>query len=281
MSCQSFGIGYLGSGVGDGLNISSSHTENIDHFDEIEHVYGRGETRRSPGGHDMARPHDVISQRLGGHFPQKYAARVLNVVNPGHRILYDETEVLRAVLVGQGNRLLERTGQDYSPSVAEGLYGDVLPGQIGKLLGDFDLGPQGDFGGRREQDGGGKHVVLRLGDQIGGNPPGPGGVIGDNEGLGRTRQAVDPHLPVQLPLRQHDEQVTGTNDLVHPRDCPRTVGEGGNGLSATDLVDGVHFGDAGRNEYSRVDPAFPVRRCGDDHLPDTGYPGRDGGHEHR
>ena len=84
-------------------------------------------------------------------------------------------------------------------------------------------------------------VVLGLRQQIGGDPAGIAGVVGDHQHFRRAGDHVDADLAEHLPLGGGDIGVAGADDLRHRRDRRRAVGQRRHRLRAADAID---LGDA-------------------------------------
>ena len=123
--------------------------------------------------------------------------------------------------------------------------------------------------------------MLRLPDEVGGAEAGVGGVVGNQDGLRGAVDAVDVHLALHQLLGVGHEDVTGAADLVYLGDRLSAIGHGPDGRHAADLVYGVDPGDLRRRQHRRVQRLASPARCAQDDLPDTGDPGRNGGHQHR
>ena len=104
--------------------------------------------------------------------------------------------------------------------------------------------------------------VLGLADEVGGDEPGVGGPVGDQDDLARAGDAVDVDLAVDLPLGQGDEEVPRADDLVDRLDPVDPVGEQGDGLGAADPVDlGDPQGMAGGEEVGVLPAGLGPRRA--------------------
>ena len=87
-----------------------------------------------------------------------------------------------------------------------------------------------------DQDAGGR-VVLGLGDQVGGDVIGQGGVVGQDHHFRRAGQAIDGHLSEDVLLGQGDEDVAGADDHVDGGQAFDAVGQGRHRLGPADAVD--------------------------------------------
>ena len=130
----------------------------------------------------------------------------------------------------------------------------------------------------RDQDGGGKFVMLRLGEEIGGDMGRGAAAVVDDQDLARTGDHVDPDLAEDQLLGGGHIDVAGAGDLVHPRHGRRAVGQSRHGLGPADAENPVHPGKPGRHQHMGVDLAARGRGNHDD-LADTGHPGRHGIHD--
>ena len=129
-----------------------------------------------------------------------------------------------------------------------------------------------------QQDGGSQLVVLGLTEQVGGNVSRVGGVIGNDQHLGRACDHVNIDRAERQLLGCRNKGVARADDLVHLRDKTCAVGQRGNRLRAADGNNGIYTGDLRRRKHF-VGHVFGRRR---DHnqLTDTGNLGRNGVHQH-
>ena len=120
--------------------------------------------------------------------------------------------------------------------------------------------------------------MLGLTKQVGGNIGRVGGVIGNDQHLGRTGDHVDIDRAERQLLGCRNKGVARADDLVHLRDKACAVGQRGNRLRAADGNNGIYTGDLRRRKHF-VGHVFGRRR---DHnqLTDTGNLGRNGVHQH-
>ena len=105
----------------------------------------------------------------------------------------------------------------------------------------FDLG--GEPGAVGDQDRLRARIVLGLRQQIGGDPAGIAGVVGDDEHFRGAGDHVDADLAEHLPLGGGDIGVAGADDFGDRRDRRRAVGQRRHRLRAADAID---FGDAAK-----------------------------------
>ena len=83
--------------------------------------------------------------------------------------------------------------------------------------------------------------MFGLSDEIGSDVTGACGVIGEDDDLARTGDAVDGDLPEDVPLGQRDEHIAGADDHVHRRNSFNAVSQRRHRLGAADAI---HFFDA-------------------------------------
>ena len=123
--------------------------------------------------------------------------------------------------------------------------------------------------------------MFGLGEQVGCDELGGGGVVGDHEDLARPGHDVDPHRARHDLLRQRHVEVPRTHDHIRARDRFGPEGERRDRPGAADFVDLVHSGLAGGDQQVGRDPAFRRgRRRHDDPL-HARHPRRDGAHQDR
>jgi hypothetical protein len=105
-------------------------------------------------------------------------------------------------------------------------------------------------------------VVLRLRDQVDGADRRVGGLVGDDDRLGRSVDRVDADVAEDGALGERDEDAARPDDLVDAREGLRAIGERRDRLGAGGGEDAVDAGDRGGGEfYVRY---APVRSCGAD-----------------
>src|SRR5690606_36881000 len=108
------------------------------------------------------------------------------------RPLGDDLQVLRGVGVDHGQAVVEVADQDGARLAAAKRLGDALPVPGGGDLGDqLGVDGVGELGRGGHQHGGGHHVVLGLADEVGGDEPRVGRVVGEDGDLGGAGLGVD------------------------------------------------------------------------------------------
>ena len=122
-------------------------------------------------------------------------------------------------------------------------------------------------------------AVLGLGQQVGRDPGGVGGVVGDDQHFGWAGDHVDADGAEDLALGSGDIGVAGADDLGDRRDGGGAVGQRADRLGAADAVDLGDAGDLRGGQHRVVDLAA---RRGDDHgdAGDAGDVRRHGVHQH-
>ena len=108
--------------------------------------------------------------------------------------------------------------------------------------------------------------MLGLAEQICRAHFGIGGVVGNDQGLGRSGQQVDADTAEQLPLRLRDERIAGADQHVDGRNARGAESHRGDRLNAAQQIDLIgttqrHRGDGGSGRH-----AVERRRAGGDAL---------------
>ena len=123
-------------------------------------------------------------------------------------------------------------------------------------------------------------VVLGLRQQIGGDPVGIAGLVGEDQHFGRAGDHVDADRAEHQALGRRHIGVAGTDDLGDRRDRLGAVGERRHRLRAADAIDLVDAGELGRRQHQRRELAVR-RRHHHDEARHAGDLGRHGVHQHR
>ena len=127
-----------------------------------------------------------------------------------------------------------------------------------ELRGDRLLDLVGERGIVGDQDRLRAGVMLGLRQQIGGDPVGIAGVVGEDQHLGRAGDHVDADVAEHQALGRGHIGVAGADDLGDRRDRLGAVGERRHRLRAADAIDLVDAGELGRRQHQRSQLA--VRR---------------------
>ena len=122
--------------------------------------------------------------------------------------------------------------------------------------------------------------MLGLRQQIGRDPAGIAGVVGDDQHFGRAGDHVDADLAEHQPLGRGDIGVAGADDLRHRRDRRGAVGERRHRLRAADAVDLGDAAEMRRRQHQRIELAVG-RRHHHHHAADARDFRRHRVHQHR
>jgi hypothetical protein len=171
-----------------------------------------------------------------------------------------------------GGRLAGERGLDHVPLVG-----------VRDLLAQLDIDRVRQLAAGGHQQAGGQHVVLGLGDEVGRDVGGVGGVVGEDRDLGRAGLRVDADDAAQRPLSGGHVNVARPGDHVHRRAAWGAVGEHGDRLGAPGAVDLVHPEQGARGEHDGVHLAaeLPLRRGGHGDRAHAGDLRRHHVHDHR
>jgi hypothetical protein len=123
-------------------------------------------------------------------------------------------------------------------------------------------------------------VVLGLRQQIGRDPAGVAGGIGDHKHLRGTGDHVDADLAEHQPLGGGDIGIAGADDFCNRRYGVRAVSKGSHRLRAADAIDLGHAAEIGCRQHQRIEPAVR-RRHHHHHARDAGDACRHRVHQHR
>ena len=123
-------------------------------------------------------------------------------------------------------------------------------------------------------------VMLGLGQQIGSDPVGMAGLVGEDQHLGGPGDHVDADLAEDEPLGGRHIGVAGPDDLGDRRDGRGAVGERRHRLGAADAVDLVDAGKLRRRQHQRRQLAAG-RRHHHDQARHAGHLGGHRVHQHR
>ena len=187
----------------------------------------------------------------------------------------------------RGDRVGQRDGlglvldQDQGAEPLQALAGEVAPAEVSRAGSARASATRSMRSGSQVMRIAGARGVLGLADEVGGDEPGVGGPVGDEDDLARPGDAVDVDLAVDVPLGQRHEQVPRADDLVDRRDPLDPISQRRHGLRAADPVDLGHAQRvAGGEEVVVVSAEFRGR---DDHgdLRHARRLGRDDRHQER
>ena len=124
-------------------------------------------------------------------------------------------------------------------------------GSVASWTVDRLLDRVGEIGVVGDQDRLRAGVVLGLGQQIGGDPVGIAGLVGEDQHLGGPGDHVDADLAEDQPLGGRHIGVAGPDDLGDRRDGRGAVGERRHRLRAADAIDLVDAGELRRRQHQR------------------------------
>ena len=150
-------------------------------------------------------------------------------------------------------------GHQYDESVrGEGLPRDVRALQRGELQRQLFEHRMGEHRAVGDQDGAGHRVVLGLSEEIGGDQLRVGGLVGDQQRLGRTRKLVDIDDAEDTALGEDDEDVARSVDLVDVGNGLGAVGHRRDRLHSTDAKDAIDAGHFGGRQHQGRDLPISV-----------------------
>ena len=195
---------------------------------------------------------DIIADRLGGVGAEEDRAGITDAKRQRLGVGRHDLQMLGGDGVGERHGLIELFHQDDGAVIVPGFSRDLRTGQGGELRFDGARDVVGEPGIVGDQDRLRVHVVLGLRQQVGGDPVGIAGVVGDHQHLGGAGDHVDADFPEHEALGGGDIGIAGADDLGHRRDGGGAIGQSGHGLRAADAID---LGDAaemgGRLEATR------------------------------
>ena len=167
--------------------------------------------------------------------------------------------------VDQRDRVGKLRHQDDGAEIAPRRAGDFCARQRLELRLHRLLDLIGERGIVGDQDRLRAGVVLGLRQQVGGDPVGVAGLVGEDQHLGRAGDHVDADLAEHQALGRRHIGIAGPDDLGHRLDRLGAVGERGHRLRAADAIDLVDAGELGRRQYQGRKLA--VRRRHHHHQP--------------
>ena len=256
------------------LELGGAEADHRHGAQEMVHAQGGTEPGRASRGHHVTGAGDVVANDFRRVFTQEQTAGVLDLADPGPRVVQQQAKVLRSDAVHQVHGLFQGIDQHHPSLAVKRRLGDVASGLGGQH--PFYLGVHliDQFLTVGDQDRGCQRVVLRLGDEVGGAEAGVGRFVGQHDGLGGAEYAVDVHLALDQLLGIGHEDVAGAADFVYFWNGVRSVGHGRDGRHSAHLVEGVHSGYLRGDYHRRVQRFSPLGRRAEDDLADAGHPGR-------
>ena len=255
-------------------------------LDEGIHAQGREEPGRAVGRQDVVGSRVVIAQGLRRVAAQENGARVADFGHDLEGILRDDLQVLGGDGIGRLDELVQGLSHENIAVILDGLADDISPGKLFDEAVDLLRDPVRQGLVRREQDGAGHGVVLRLGQEVRRDVSGVRRVVCQDQDLTGSRDRVDAgHAEAGL-FGQGDKNIAGAGDLVDAGNGLCAVGKGRDGLGPAHLVDLIRAGDVRCDQGARGgfsiraggrrdhDP-FHARHFGRNHVhQDTGRIGR-------
>ena len=270
--------------VGDaGLDLAQGFAGVVDEaglLDEIIHAQGAAEPRGAAGGQGVVGAGKIIAQGLGHVLAQENAARVLDVVQNGKRVVHADLQMLRRNNVHGVDGLLHVIGDD---DLTVGVHAGAGNGGAGQLrdlyfqLGLYGLGQVPAVGDQHRR---GQLIVLGLAQQVGGDPGGAAGAVGQNQDFRRAGDHIDADFTKHLALGGGHVNVAGADDLIHSGHALGAVGQGGHGLGTAGLKDAVDAGNHRRRQDTGVDLAVLAGGGGHNDLLHARHLGGDDVHQH-
>ena len=127
--------------------------------------------------------------------------------------------------------------------------------------GPVDLGREPGIVG--DQDRLGARIMLGLCQQVGGDPVGVAGFVGQYQDFGRPGDHVDADLAKHQALCGRNIGIAGAHNLGHGRDCFGAISERSYRLGAADAVNLIDAGKLCCRQHQRVELAIRRR---DDHC---------------
>ena len=193
----------------------------------------------------MVRTRHVIAQRFGCVPAEEDRTGIADLGRQGIGIVDGQFQMFGRQPVDQFDRLVQVAHRDDGPEPAPAFARDLGPRQCVEVSIDGLHDSVGEFLVVGYQDRLCRWVVLGLGQQIGGDPPGVVGAVGEDQDFRRAGNHVNAHGAEHLALGRGDVGVSGADDFIDGRDGGGSIGQGADGLSATDAINFVDAGDPG------------------------------------
>ncbi len=121
--------------------------------------------------------------------------------------------------------------------------------------------------------------MFGLGEEIGGDELGVGGIIGEDEDLAGAGEKIDGDIAEEEAFGGDDIGVAGAEHLLDAADGSGAECEGGDGLGAADAMDLGGAGGGGGEKEGGIDGSVLAARGGDDDLGTAGGLGQGDGHQ--
>ena len=204
----------------------------------------------------------IVAQGFAGIGSEKDGPGVFQMGLPRLRRLGGDLQVLGRHAVADLARFEHTSRLNQCAALIDGLQNDLRTRHLGQESLHRHQHLLNVWGIWAEQNALCQGVVLGLGEQIHGHPMGRGAAIGQHQNLARARNHIDAHLTKDLALGACHIGVARACDLVHPRHRGRAIGQGRDGLGATQREHPVHATDMGGGQHQRV---LGAMRCGHHH----------------
>ena len=247
---------------------------------EIEHAEARRKARRARGRQHVVGAGDVIADGFRRMRADEDRAGIADFRHQRLGVVGGDLQMLGRELVDQRDRVGKLRHQDDGAEIAPRRAGDLGARQRLELRFHRLLDLIGERGVVGDQDRLRAGVVLGLRQEVGGDPIGVAGLVGEDQHLGRAGDHVDADLAEDETLGRRHIGVAGPDDLGDRLDRLGAVGERGHGLRAADAIDLVDAGELGRRQHQRGELAVR-RRHHHDQPRAAGDLGRHRVHQHR
>jgi hypothetical protein len=192
------------------------HLQPRAHPQEIQNRQAAGIASRPPGGQRVIGTGAIVAQHFRRLGANKEAAVVLALARHGLRVARLNFQMLRGQGVADPDTLRQTDRVD-GKTVLQGGLGRGLIGfrQGGELLGQLGVDAVNEVGGGGDENGAGHDIVLRLGQQVGGDHGRIGRVIGQDQDFRRPRQHINAAVPLHQRLGRRDPLIArAANDIA-------------------------------------------------------------------
>ena len=208
----------------------------------------------------MAGPRHIVAQNFVGELAEKDNPRVADFARPAPRVFDGEADMLRREMVGDADGFVQVIHHRDDSAPVRRRPRHRLAAQAREAPFHFVRDALGERLRKADQDGRCQRVVFGLGEKIGGAQRGVGGVVRDDERLGRTVKPIHSDVSVNQLFGERDEYVAGPADHVRFGDGFRSVSHRRHRLRAAYAEYSVHAGDFRRRQRCRVGQAAAVLR---------------------
>ncbi len=227
----------------------------------------------------MTGPGHVVAEHDRRRRADEQRAGVADLTGPLLGFFADQVQVLRGDALGERDRLVEVGGDERRAVLPQSRRGRLSGRQVREPRVDLTADALRESGGVGDQDRDRQRIVLRLGQQVGGDARGRSAGRRDDHDLGRPGVPVDADIRGDVPLGRRDPGVARPRDQVDGTDRLRAVGERRDRVGPAHAPDLVHPDEVHNVPQHRTVPVRLGRRRDDDLL-HAGEPGRHRGHQH-